>query len=177
MSNYNKRQYQRAVRQEICFLLDIQRENGSLTREQEEQLKRLGKRLDFSTEAKYEEVCLDFKELTVEKYLELREFDYTLKQISRMYGISLNRLYKWRKENQLINTRKKENQSVKEIQNEKISERVFPFIFDFSSFTEREYQSLRNYGYTDKEIEQMCQNVSHEEFLEWKRIRKLDNVF
>ncbi|EMF0421835.1 hypothetical protein IL099_002774 [Enterococcus hirae] len=119
MSNYNKRQYQQAVRQEICFLLDIQRENGGLTKEQEEQLKRLGKRLDFSTEAKYEEVCLDFKELTVEKYLELREFDYTLKQISRLYGISLNRLYKWRKENQLVNTRKKDNQFVKEQSNEK----------------------------------------------------------
>lgn len=174
MMDKKNRQYQRAVRQEICFLLDIQRENGSLTKEQEEQLKRLGKRLDFSTEAKYEEVCLDFKELTVEKYLELREFDYTLKQISRMYGISLNRLYKWRKENQLVNTRKKENKLTKE----KIKERIYyPFVFDFTSFTEREYQSLRNYGYTDKEIEQMCQNVSHEEFLEWKRIRKLDNVF
>lgn len=51
----------------------------------------------------------------------------------------------------------------------KISERVFPFMFDFSLFI--------NYGYTDKEIEQICQNILHEEFLEWKRICKLDNVF
>lgn len=82
----------------------------------------------------------------------------------------------WRETGMLTNEQKKELVYLRKlletkpaITKDRKKSQKLPFTFDLTTFTMKEYTSLREAGYADVQIEKMCIGTSKLGFIEWKK--------